>query len=213
VIDRGVVEEKAMPDRPPAETPAETGADIGAETGKRQLAELPQRLHHQAFAVKDQEATRRFVEDVLGIPLVATWCERVFRPEVGREVDYCHTFYALADGGALAFFQFADDEAWEKNRLLLQKTGGSLHTALKVTAATFDELRARLDGAGIDHRIIDHGYCRSLYVTSPDGLRFEFTIDAPDADKIAAMRRADAHAELARWLAGDRTPNNDDRPH
>src|SRR5258708_908013 len=192
-----------MPDRPHAET--------GREPRGGRLAGLPHRRHHQAFAVRDQAVTRRFVEDVLGIPLVATWCERVFRPEVGREVDYCHTFYALADGGALAFFQFADDEAWDKNRLLLQKTGGSLHTALKVTAATFDEIRTRLDGAAIEHRIIDHGYCRSLYVTSPDGLRFEFTIDAPDADRIAAMRRADAHAELTRWLAGDRTPNNDDR--
>jgi hypothetical protein len=27
------------------------------------------------------------------------------------------------------------------------------------------------------------------------------------------MRRADAHSELARWLAGDRRTNNADRPH
>jgi len=27
------------------------------------------------------------------------------------------------------------------------------------------------------------------------------------------MRRADAHSELARWLAGDRRPNNNQRPH
>jgi hypothetical protein len=27
------------------------------------------------------------------------------------------------------------------------------------------------------------------------------------------MRRKDAHSELARWMAGDRRPNNDDRPH
>ena len=46
-----------------------------------------------------------------------------------------------------------------------------------------------------------------------DGLRLEFTVDAPEADKIAAMRRKDAHSELTRWLAGDRRVNNDDRPH
>jgi len=78
------------------------------------LKQLPLRLHHHAYAVKDQEVNRQFIEDVLGIPLVATWCERVFRPEVGREVDYCHTFFEIADGGALAFFQFADSEAYEK---------------------------------------------------------------------------------------------------
>ena len=34
--------------------------------------ELPIRLHHHAFVVKDQKATRRFYEDVVGLPLVAT---------------------------------------------------------------------------------------------------------------------------------------------
>ena len=53
-------------------------------------------------------------------------------------------------------------------------------------------------------RKIDHGYCVSMYLKTPDGLRLEFTVDAPDAEQIAAMRRKDAHSELARWLAGDR---------
>ena len=178
------------------------------------LAELPLRLHHQAFAVKDQEATRRFMEEVLGIPLVATWCERVFRPEVGREVDYCHTFYELADGGAIAYFQYADEECWELNRPQPAKRGdaGALHSAFKVTGKTQDEIRERLRRAGIEPREVDHGYCRSLYVSSPDGVRLEFTVDAPDVEAIARMRRADAHKELARWLSGDRRTNNEDRP-
>ncbi len=177
------------------------------------LQELPQRLHHQAFCVRDQEVNRKFIEDVLGIPLTATWCERVFRAEVGREVDYCHTFYELADGGALAFFQFADDEAWEKNRAVVQEVGGSLHTAFKVSQRTFDEVKARLEKAGVPARIIDHGYCTSIYMKTPDDMKLEFTVDAPDAESIAAMRRKDAHSELARWMAGDRHTNNDDRPH
>lgn len=176
------------------------------------LTELPLRLHHHAFAVRDQEANRHFIEDILGIPLVATWCERVFRPEVGREVDYCHTFFEIADGGALAFFQFADEETWEKNRAILGESGGTWHLALKVTRASFDAIAGRLAAAAVPFRQTDHGYCLSLYVKTPDGLRLEFTVDAPDAAEIAAMRRADAHAELARWLAGDRRPNNHDRP-
>lgn len=177
------------------------------------LRQLPLRLHHQAFCVKDQEVTRRFMEGVLGIPLVATWCERVFRPEVGREVDYCHTFYEIADGGALAFFQFADEDAYEKNRAILQEVGGSLHSAFKVTQQTFDELQARCAAANVAVRVIDHGYCVSMYLKTPDEMRLEFTLDAPGAAQIAAMRRKDAHAELARWLGGDRRTNNDDRPH
>ena len=177
------------------------------------LAQLPLRLHHQAFCVKDQEVNRRFMEDVLGIPLTATWCERVFRPEVGREVDYCHTFYEFADGGALAFFQFADDEAYEKNKAIVQEVGGSLHSAFKVTQETFDEIKERCAKANVPVRVIDHGYCVSMYLKSPDDMKLEFTVDAPNAEQIAAMRRKDAHSELARWLAGDRRTNNGDRPH
>jgi hypothetical protein len=77
---------------------------------------------------------------------------------------------------------------------------------------TQDEIRARLDRAGVKYREIDHGYCYSLYLTSPDDVRMEFTVDAPDVDNINAMRRADAHRELARWLSGDRRTNNEDRP-
>ena len=177
------------------------------------LKELPQRLHHQAFCVRDQEVTRQFIEDVLGIPLTATWCERVFRAEVGREVDYCHTFYEFADGGALAFFQFADEEAYEKNRAIVQEVGGSLHSAFKVSQQTFDELTARLKAHNVPVRVIDHGYCVSMYLKTPDDMKLEFTVDAPGAEAIAAMRRKDAHSELKRWLGGDRRTNNGDRPH
>ena len=68
--------------------------------------QLPTRLHHTAYVSKNLEATRRFYEDVIGLPLVATWCEsdELF----GAERTYCHWFFGLADGSALAFFQFAD---------------------------------------------------------------------------------------------------------
>jgi len=179
----------------------------------QQLAELPQRLHHHAFVVKDQEINRHFFEDILGMPLVATWCERAFHPDFGREFDYCHTFFALADGGALAFFQFADPDAYDMNKAIFAEKGGSWHVAFKVSQTTFEELESRLRAADIQYRRTDHGYCVSMYVKTPDGLPLEFTVDAPDIDAIAAMRRADAHSELARWLAGDRHVNNDHRPH
>ena len=82
-----------------------------------------------------------------------------------------------------------------------------------MTQGTFDELMQRATAAGVPVRKTDHGFCVSMYLKSPDGLRLEFTVDAPDAERIAAMRRKDAHSELARWLAGDRHTNNDDRPH
>jgi len=36
----------------------------------------------------------------------------------------------------------------------------------------------------------------------------ELTVDASNADRIAADRRNDAHSELKRWLAGDHRSNN-----
>ena len=104
------------------------------------LTELPLRLHHQAFCVRDQERNRQFIEGILGIPLTATWCERVFRAEVGREVDYCHTFYELADGGALAFFQFALGGQLKK-KATQQRVANRLNKAATcVCARTFCEV-------------------------------------------------------------------------
>jgi glyoxylase I family protein len=177
------------------------------------LRQLPARLHHYAFVVEDQEVNRRFFEDVLGMPLVATWCERMNNPELGREVDYCHTFYALADGGALAFFQFADPELYQRAKNIDPQIGRFRHIALKVASATYDEIGRRCETAGVKRREVDHGYCRSMYVTSPDGLIVEFTVDPANVGAINEKRRADAHAELRRWLGGDRRVNNDVRPH
>ncbi len=71
-------------------------------------ATLPSRLHHTAYVVKNLEVTRQFYEDIIGLPLVDTWCEvdELF----GSERVYCHLFFGLADGSALAFFSFAKPE-------------------------------------------------------------------------------------------------------
>ena len=177
------------------------------------LPELPQRLHHYAFVIRDHEVNRQFFEDVLGLPLVATWCERTFNSEVQREVDYCHTFFGLADGSALAFFQFADAEVYERSKAVYPQIGRFQHIALKVDRKTFDAIDGRLAAAGVPRRQTDHGYCVSLYATSPDGLRVEFTVDPANVEDINAVRRADAHAELKRWLAGDHAVNNLERAH
>lgn len=174
------------------------------------LAHAPQRLHHHAYVVRDQERNRQFFEDVLGIPLAATWCERHFNHWVGREVAFCHTFYALADGGALAFFSFADDEVYRKTQAEKPAEIRNFdHVAFKVDDAGYDELVARAKAAGLAVRETDHGYCRSMYCESPDGLIVEFTVDPPNAAEIDAIRRTDAHAELARWMAGDHRTNNE----
>jgi glyoxylase I family protein len=174
------------------------------------LAELPQRLHHHAYVVRDQEKNRQFIEDLLGIPLVATWCEKHHNSWLNREVAFCHTFYAMGDGGALAFFSFGDPDVYKL--VIAEKppvVGSFDHVAFKVSDQTYNEIIDRLQRAGEKFRESDHGYCKSVYATSPDGLIVEFTVDPPGVEEINAIRRADAHSELARWMAGDHSTNND----
>jgi catechol 2,3-dioxygenase-like lactoylglutathione lyase family enzyme len=173
---------------------------------------LPSRLHHTAYVVKDLGKTRGFYEDVLGFPLVATWCEQ--EELFGAVRTYCHCFFGLADGSALAFFQFADpkDQAEFGPELA---SSPFRHVALNVDKETQDELERRIVAAGIEAPqtyVLEHGYCRSLYVVDPDEMIVEFTCDAEHADQINAVRLKDAHSELQRWLAGDHRPNNDVRP-
>ncbi len=171
-------------------------------------AKLPSRLHHTAYVTRDQERNRRFYEDVIGLPLAATWCEsdELF----GKVRTYVHTFYSIGDGGALAFFQFADPKDQEEFGPKMPASPFH-HIALAVDAETQAGIEARIEKAGIkppDTYVLEHGYCRSVYVNDPNGLILEFTRDHPDADKIAFKRKADAHQELKRWLAGDHHSNN-----
>ena len=155
--------------------------------------------------VRNQADTRHLYEDILGFPLIATWTE--VDDLAGSERAYCHTFYGLADGSALAFFQFADAADQEMFEPKFRPTP-FVHIALSVDDATQGAIRGRLESAGLPTLTIDHGYCVSLYVTDPDGMILELTRDHPDVDRINATRRAHAHADLERWMSGDHSSNN-----
>lgn len=175
------------------------------------VSALPTRLHHLACVVRDQERNRQFIEDVLGFELVATWAEHVKMEDVGEQY-FCHTFFALDDGSALAFFQFANDDVYRRCQ---SEVGPDVtrfnHVAIRVDSQRFASLKQRLIETGNPWREVDHGYCLSLYTRSPDGLELEFTVDHPDADRMKAERKRTAHEDLARWLAGDYRPNNFDQ--
>lgn len=174
--------------------------------------QLPIRLHHNAYICADQERTRHFYEDIIGLPLIATWIEAKEFPEFpGRELSYVHTFYGIGDGGALAFFEFADADAAELYRA--QGQARFVHIALAVSEATQRDVVERLTTAGMGYREVDHGYCISVYVQDPDGLLVEFTVDPPNIEEINADQLATAHGSLKRWIAGDRRVNNIIRPH
>jgi glyoxylase I family protein len=160
------------------------------------------RLHHAAWVTKDQEATRQFYEEIIGLPMTACWKEK--SPD-GRE--YCHTFFEIGDGGAIVFFQWDDQD---QNPPDLKSPG---HLALECDAENQAAIKARLEAAGYKTRLTDHGYCVSLYCNDPNNLRLEFTVDHPDFQRIYAGHTPHAHRYLKEWMSGDHSINNDIRGH
>ena len=170
----------------------------------------PTRLHHTAYVSKDLEKTRAFYEDIIGLPLAATWSEsdELF----GAVRTYCHCFFELEDGSALAFFQFADPRDQELFGPEMPDTP-FVHIALNVDAATQDAIAERIKKAGYrepETFVLEHGYCRSLYIRDPNGMIVELTRDDPEANRpeLVKTRRETARATLASWLAGNHTSNN-----
>lgn len=168
----------------------------------------PSRLHHTAYVTRDMEATCKFYEEVIGLPLIATYCEK--DELFGAWRTYMHTFFELADGSALAFFQFADPADQDLFGPKMPESPFH-HVALYVDADTQRQIEGRIKAAGITEPrtyVLEHGYCRSVYVTDPNGMIVELCHDDPVAATAAPERAAKAHAELKRWLAGDHAVNN-----
>ena len=169
---------------------------------------LANRLHHTAYTTKDMEKTRAFYEDVLGFPLIAAWSESDML--FGKMRTYIHCFFGMNDGSALAFFQFANPEDQAE---FDPETPSSpfRHIAVHVTTGQQKELEERIAKAGIKEPqtyVLEHGYCRSVYVVDPNGMIMEFTDDDPAVVEQADELAASAHGILKNWLAGDHTSTN-----
>ena len=93
------------------------------------LSELPTRLHHNAYVCADQERTRHFYEDIVGLPLVATWIEQGQSPDFpGREISFAHTFFAIGDGGAPGLV--------ETSKATLSRPAGPARSSASASTAT-----------------------------------------------------------------------------
>ena len=157
-------------------------------------------LHHFAWRCRDAEETRRFYEDLLGLPLVHV-IQKDHVPSTGEYCPYVHIFFRMRDGSCIAFFDLGDDTA----ALPSPNTPAWVnHIALRVGSR--DDLlamKARLEGAGVDVvGITDHdGYIHSIYFFDPNGFRLELTVEVAAAGVVQGYA-ATAHEELAQWTAG-----------
>jgi len=154
-------------------------------------------LHHWAFRCRDAEETRRFYEDVLGLPLAhLIRADRV--PSTGEYCPYVHIFFEMADGSYLAFFDLGDDTAADPSPNTPQWVN---HIALRVgSMEEVLEAKRRLEANGVEVLgVTDHHFVQSIYFFDPNGIRLELTWENGSAEYMHE-KKASAHGELASWV-------------
>jgi catechol 2,3-dioxygenase-like lactoylglutathione lyase family enzyme len=136
-------------------------------------------LSHAAFISRDTAATVEFFTKVLGMEFVAAVLNDQI-PSTGEVVPYFHSFFRMADGSTIAYFEAPDlppipdppHPAYDTFR----------HFAMQVsTVGEVDAWHARL----VAHDVevlgpVDHGIMYSIYFHDPDGNRLEIATPTDD---------------------------------
>ncbi|HEY2831205.1 MAG TPA: VOC family protein [Sporichthyaceae bacterium] len=119
-------------------------------------------VHHLALICSDVEETIEFYQEFLGFPLV----------ELVENRDYkgsAHFFFDIGNRNMLGFFDFPGHD----HPAFSETIGAVQHLALSVDAEHFDQIKAKLDGAGIDYLGPDRGVEDSMYFRDPNGVGLE----------------------------------------
>jgi len=153
-------------------------------------------LYHYAHPCRDAEETRRFYEDLLGLPLVNFMqADRV--PSTGEERPYAHMFFAMGDGSYVAFFDLGRNEMPAPSP---NTPDWVQHFAMEV--GSVDEVLAmkqRLEDAGVEVKgLVDHDFIKSIYFFDPNGLRLEVTARTERPGVLESAAR-EAHDALRQW--------------
>jgi catechol 2,3-dioxygenase-like lactoylglutathione lyase family enzyme len=147
-------------------------------------------LHHAAYRCRDSEATRRFYEDFLGLPLANAFV--ISQTKTGRETRVLHSFYQMGDGSFIAFFE---DPASPFD--FKEQHDFDLHIAVEVSPEELEMRFAAAKADGTEVRgIADHGFIRSIYFRDPNGYVVELTAPTPGT---AEPSPAEARQTLDGW--------------
>ena len=150
-------------------------------------------LHHNAYRCSDSEQTRQFYEDFLGLPLVNAF--EISETKSGRATRALHSFYAMADGSCLAFFETFDSPFEFKDQ-----HDHDLHIALEVPLADLQPWLDKGTQAGIESRgIADHGFIHSIYFRDPNGYVIELTAKLDNHDRAMDPTTNGARQHLDDW--------------
>ena len=151
-------------------------------------------LHHNAYRCRNSEETRCFYEDFLGLPLANAFEIRQTKTE--RETRALHSFYRMADGSFLAFFEVPDSPFEFK-----AQHDFDLHIALEVDSDTLHSMFEKGKEEGIETRgISDHQFIDSIYFRDPNGYVIELTAKKSNHDNVVGTED-EARQALNRWTA------------
>jgi glyoxylase I family protein len=111
-------------------------------------------VHHLALICRDVEETIQFYQELV------------------ENRDYkgsAHFFFDIGNRNLLGFFDFPGHD----HPPFSETIGAVQHLALSIDATHFDEIKAKLDGAGIEYLGPDRGVEDSLYFRDPNGVGLE----------------------------------------
>ncbi|HMG44178.1 MAG TPA: VOC family protein [Acidimicrobiales bacterium] len=175
----------------------ETHSFDGLVPGAAERPGLPAMLSHVAYMTRDTAATADFYTRILGMELVNGVLDDAI-PSTGEPVPYFHSFFRMADGSTVAFFEAPELPPLEPPPHPAYDT--FQHLAMQVdTPELVDRWHAWLQANGIEVLgPVDHRIIYSVYFHDPNGLRLEITtpLSSEWNDNAEAAR-----AGLADWEA------------
>ena len=157
---------------------------------------MPKSVNHIAFPIASTAAAHEFYTKVLGCKLVGAVREDRI-PSTGEDIGFLHSFYAMKNGAAIAFFEIEGFHgAFDGDAPRFAR-----HLAMNVDSMEdLLDCKQRLADAGVEVLgVTDHeGIWKSIYFFDPNGIRLELTYQARPLDEQDA---ADAEAAVRRWIA------------
>lgn len=154
------------------------------------------KLHHAAYRCKNSADTRAFYQDFLELPLAGVL--EINETKTGRPTSVLHTFYQMADGACLAFFEAPDMPFDFKDQ-----HDFDLHIALEVST---EHLQRMLDKGRAQGQSVrgpsDHGFIESIYFRDPNGYVIELTAKKANHDLHLDASQTAAHRQrVDAWVA------------
>ncbi len=154
-------------------------------------------IDHYALGCRNAEETRKFYEDLLGMPLVNAVV--LDDPFSNDGTQYCHFFFEMANGNFLAFF---DHEKAFGPEDFKPRSGWHQHMAMEVSNdETVQAYRKKLTAAGVESKYIDHGMYHSLYFNDPNGINLEITYKTKGTAEHEVKARKVARSLLDAWTS------------